>query len=293
MKKILVAGICVLFVVSAALADWNPGDPVKWSHVQLPNISSTGMDVMNGNLPHIVGGPSEKKVLADDFECTTRGLITDIHIWGSWKGDVLPEDTSGLLQYPGAMVFHMKIWSDIPDPDDQGPEFSMPGEILWEYDVGPEAFSVREYGDPTAEDWFDPNIPEWLDDNHQRAFQYNFFIDRDHAFMQEGTADEPKVYWLSIDVMPRPGPNQVEEPVFGWKTTHRDNNWNDDATFADWVWDSQAGEWIPGQWNEMVYPFGHEFETESINLAFVITPEPTTLVLLGMGSPALIRRRRR
>lgn len=292
MKKTLALTICVLFLGSTALADWYPGQPVKWDHVQLPDLSPTGMDVMMGNYPP---GASVVKVLADDFECTTPGLVRDIHIWGSWKDDNLPLDAAGAEEVDG-MVFHMKIMSDIPAPAG-GQGYSMPGDVLWEGAFGPGQFMVKEEGFG-PEDWYDPNAEEWLNDNHGRAFQYNFDIPEADAFMQQGTPNNPIVYWLAIDVMPF-GNQAQEPPVFGWKTTHPQNNWNDDATFSDWVWDPGVGEMVMIKpWDDMVYPrdptgFPHEFVDQSINLAFVITPEPTTMVLLGMGAVALILRRRR
>jgi len=164
MKKTLVLAICILFLGSTALADWYPGQPVKWAHIQLPDLSPTGMDVMMGNYPP---GAPVVKVLADDFECTTPGLVRDIHIWGSWKDDNLPRDPTGAEEIDG-MVFHMKIMSDIP----VGPNntFSMPGDVLWTGAFGPGQFTVREEGFG-PEDWYDPNADEWLDDNHGRAFQ--------------------------------------------------------------------------------------------------------------------------
>jgi hypothetical protein len=61
------------------------------------------------------------------------------------------------------------------------------------------------------------------------------------------------------------------------------DHWNDDAVWAD------SGQ---GPWNELRYPYGHPFEGESIDLAFAITPEPATIVLLGLGG-VFIRRRKK
>jgi len=83
MKRLTLISLCVLFVSGTALADWDPADPAKW--VQLPDLSPTGIDVYATN----------PKVLADDFLCTQTGLITDIHIWGSWLGDYLPTEPTG------------------------------------------------------------------------------------------------------------------------------------------------------------------------------------------------------
>jgi hypothetical protein len=64
----------------------------------------------------------------------------------------------------------------------------------------------------------------------------------------------------------------------GWKTSWM--HWNDDA-----VWRLVGG--MP--WYELTDPI----TGESLDMAFVITPEPTTMALLGLGAMALMRRKRR
>jgi len=129
-----------------------------------------------------------------------------------------------------------------------------------------------------VEDWYDPATGLYLPDNHRRAFQYNFFIDPTEAFRQEYC----NTYWRDVKVLARPEPDFA----FGWKTTrarHPDLRWNDDA-----VWESPTAGWLP-----LTYPRGHEFYPESLDLAFVITPEPATMTLLLLGGAALLYRKRR
>ena len=47
----------------------------KW--VQLPDLSPNGIDVRVDDL----------RIAADDFECRDTSLLTDVHLWGSWKDD--------------------------------------------------------------------------------------------------------------------------------------------------------------------------------------------------------------
>jgi len=287
MKTTALVTICVLFLGSVALADWDRSQPSKY--FQLPDKTPLGMDVKAGFDMSSVGGEPVRKILADDFPCHQRGLITDIHIWGSWKNDDLP--VHGGQAHPGNASFYIGLWTDVPAIP--GQMHSHPGELLREY-----YFNMGEYVVRPAfqgpEDWFDPNTEQWINDNHQNAYQYNFIIDEADAYMQAGetAAGEPTVYWLSVDVDVW---DDNQEAEFGWKTS--EEHWNDDATWMDatWIPDGTGGghwDWT-GAWNELLYPDGHELQGESIDLAFVITPEPTTMSLLAIGGLLVLKRRRR
>lgn len=312
MKNATVIAICVLISAGAALADWDEGDPNKY--VQLPDLTQMGLDVKVGET---LLGPGEaiKTVLADDFPCYQRGLITDIHIWGSWLFDELPwvDDgtTGGMVPDPGAIRFKLGIWADVPEVLEPGTnevlEHSHPDTDmapLWTGKFGPGTlnnFSVRRYNEENImEGWYDPytgeHIPSFVPADTV-CWQYNFLINESEAFMQEGlSADgKPTVYWLSVDVDVLGIAGQSAQ--FGWKTSQE--HWNDDATWQEnyWVIDPgmpEGGFWVPaGPWNELRYPFGHPFETESIDLAFAITPEPATMTLLAIGGLVVLRRRRK
>jgi hypothetical protein len=82
------------------------------------------------------------------------------------------------------------------------------------------------------------------------------------------------IYWLEIHIIPN---TSDTPPMFGWKTSLQ--HWNDDA-----VYDELDEDWI-----EMFDPV----TGVSLDMAFVITPEPMTIMLLAAGLPLLIKRRRR
>lgn len=197
------------------------------------------------------------KVLADDWMCSATGLVGDIHFWGSWREDFEAPITN----------IHLSIHADIP-AGQGGLPYSRPGELLWSYDTGPDGFTIGEIG-TGDQGWYDPNTGQFVLSDHDLFFQYNVVDIPDPFFQIEGT-----IYWLNISVT-------VEDPIaqWGWKTSM--DHFQDDA-----VW----GDFPDPFWEELLDPI----TGESLDMAFVITPAPGTLVLLGIaGLAGCCRRRRR
>ena len=264
--------LCVVVTLSVAFcaasqarADWNIGDSAKW--VQLPDVdTATSLDVC----------VTDPMVLADDFECRGTGPITSIHIWGSWLDDWMPwaEPTDPSVGMPSAVDFRLSIYEDIP-AEQSGLGYSIPGTRLWEGDFPSGSFNVL-LADEFSEGWYNPNTGEYDGYNHEKMWQYNFDIDPAEAFIQQGTSDNPIVYWLGVNAIP--GDYTTE---FGWKTSL--DHWNDDAVWADSY--AASGD----QWQDLHHP-----ETAlglSLDMAFVIVPEPATLGLL-LGGLTMLRRKR-
>ena len=199
---------------------------------QLPDLGSSGMDVDMSLL-----------FLADDFKCMATGPINDVHIWGSFRDDVLPPDG------PSSLAFEISIYSDIPAEVNS---WSMPGELLWSRIFGPGEYSARKVNDG-LEGWYDPAKELYLPDNHTQAYQYNFCIEEE-PFIQ----DQGRVYWLGIKEL---APDEANYK-FGWKTTTHKLRWNDNAVFF------LAGRLFSFP---LEYPKEHEYMGESLDLAFVIT----------------------
>ena len=265
-------GACILLTTPAG-ADWKEGDPFKMHHPQLPDLNGWDVNIVAPNR------------VADDFKCTQTGPITGIHLWFS-----LQEGNSQILFNVESL--RLSIHADKPDPDGTGPLYSMPvdGDPLWTRE-----FMAGENGDlddpipwPETGDqgWADPVNGLWIPDDHQGILQANVLIDPDSAFQQKGTLDEPIVYWLEASVKMADG----TDTGVGWKTTTDRYAWNDDAVY----WDDTTVGITPG-WQEL-WENG-EPGVRSLNMAFVITPEPGTVaMLIGAGLIGLVafaRRRRK
>ena len=204
---------------------------------------------------------TEPKVLADDWRCTQSGPVDDIHFWMSSRHDEPFE----------LLSIHASIHTD----DLSNPYFSQPGDLLWEADFDPTMFTVRDWG-TGIQGWYDPNPvpPVVVPNDHYMIFQVNI-VDIYDPFVQE----EGKVYWLDLSVVGL-GLGGVT-PQLGWKTSL--DHFRDDAVWADA---------LPGadpDWQPLTDPF----TGETLDLAFVITPEPATMALLGLGALALLKRRQK
>ena len=178
----------------------------KW--IQPPDLSTNGIDI---RMDRSDGFP---RLLADDFLCTTTGAITGVQFWGSWN-----KDNIGKLN-----AIRLSIHEDIPATP---VSHSRPGALLWEKRFLPGEFSMtlfHQLSDNEFEWWMDPYDSTVLNPlGDQQVWLVKVPIDESVAFIQKGSAVDPVVYWLDINVQTDQGHE------FGWKTS--DRHWNDDATF--------------------------------------------------------------
>jgi hypothetical protein len=121
-------------------------------------------------------------------------------------------------------------------------------------DFFPGQFTQKVYHEGVAEWWYDPYTGQLIPQADHVVWEYDIIIDPIVAFVQEGTATNPIIYWLDVYV-------ETETGTFGWKTTS--DHWNDDAVYM-----------LQGQWQKLVYPSGHPYHGESIDLAFRLTTTP-------------------
>ncbi|MDD5328353.1 MAG: PEP-CTERM sorting domain-containing protein [Phycisphaerae bacterium] len=277
---LLLTALLITWGALPAFADWEPGQPAV--HYQLPDFS--GWDVYSewGDGPYYHGpDPDEDGYgAANDWTATVTAAVTDIHFWGSWKSDVV--GTTGDIQ--------LQIYSN--DSTHYG--FDQPGDVLWSRVIEPGQYEGKKYheDDWELQGWYDPR---YSDDNpylqyhypdHKGIYQYNIPNIEDAFVQQEG-----ETYWLMISM-------NFEGCEWGWKTSETvEGNgslfWDAYYSYSSYYptcWYHPEVDW---RWVQLQEGGWCSYDKEPLDLAFVITPEPATLLLLAVGAAAVLRKRRR
>ncbi len=175
------------------------------------------------------------KTLADDWQCSETGDVTDIHFWGSWKdidGDPWTDD----FQTP-MPTFNLSIHSNLPVGHPNNPyPYSIPGDLLWEWEG---EVPGTPFEPPAMEHWYDPNTGEVLYNDHVPYWRYDFFFDQASPPPEPFFQYEDTIYWLNVSALYIDYPYQ-----WGWKTSR--DHFMDDAVYTD------NPPW--GPWYEMYEP---------------------------------------
>ena len=255
LETIISVVLVLTLLAGVALADWQVGDGHKMHFPQLPDPNGWDVDF------------TTPKLLADDWKCSETGPVDDIHFWVSHQQGVIPI-LNGL---------EVKIFDNIPVVPGAVP-YSRPGELLWEADLSITDIKTAP-GGTGPQGWYDPYTGVATPNDHSSYFQINITDISNPFVQQEGT-----IYWLGISL-------NTSSPD-GWKSSDRStypdpytgSHYEDDAVWRD----------ANGGWHELRYPSVDPLGRggQSMDLAFVITPEPATLFVMTAAGLALLLRRR-
>jgi hypothetical protein len=213
----------------------NPWPDHKMHFPQLPDL--IGWDV-NATMPMI---------LADDWQCSQTGWVTDIHFWGSWKDlDGIPATDDFFTPMP---FFVLSIHENIPaDPDTP---WSRPGRQVWGWAGEIQGVPSEP---PTLESWYDPATGAVFPNDHIPYWQYDFFVANanppaDSFFQYEG-----QIYWLNVSAVNIPQPY-----LWGWKNST--DHFMDDAVYSV---NGPAGPWYPIEEPERSNWFDVSFDDQGL-----------------------------
>jgi len=258
----VIAGFSLLFFVGViagtALADVQQWPGTKW--FQPPEmVEPWGFDIMSQYDPT---GVAPTQVVMDDWLCTDGNApIKGFRWWGSYFNAYSIQNLTG---------FYLSIHADIPadiEPSHPDPlvrfveEFVPIAEIAYEYPIG-----VDAYGNEV----------------------YEYFALLDECFWQtEGT-----VYWVNIVAEIDNTNEDITDAVWGWHTAvlgpEPDYEHNLDDAVEIYDYDFDTGTYLGYE------PI--EWEGISLDMAFEVVPEPSTLLLLApalLGFAGVLRRKLR
>ena len=263
LMTVIAVAAFVFVATPTAQADWDPGMDSKMHYPQLPDPNGWDCEFV-----------SNTSKIGDDWQCTGTGPVSDIHIWLSWQKDNI--DAGGL---PGRIEeVGVEIYKNV-EPDTLLPYSRPEVTPVWSRVFTETEVTRRPYGQGD-QGFYAPQLGlqehiAWERPDHQFYEQLNI-TGFDDPFIQEAG----EIYWLVMWVAWDPATSGSQNPA-GWKTSESPH-FMDDAVWYNYL------EPVPElRWNEIVDPVTFQ----SLDLAFVITPEPATLALLALGGSALIRRR--
>lgn len=172
--------IAASFAANAVIAHWEVKDGHKMHYPQLPQGDHGYSIRADGHRPCYV---------ADDWQCSESGPVTDIHFWGHCMG--------GFCEFK---AFEIMI-AEKKDPCGVG-------EILWKRAFPLSQVYVSDPIPATPQDWYDPCTGEYYENVGEEYWQYNI-ENIDDPFIQE----KGEEYWLIISAYMESN----TKTIWGWR----------------------------------------------------------------------------
>jgi hypothetical protein len=229
------------FVLTTGGTPPPPPPPVdKWH--QLPDTN--GFDV----------NATALNIVADDFLCTNRSVISNILVWGSWQGDAPPFNGT---------IFVLSIWDNVAGaPTTANTPFSRPGNRpIWTETFNPGDYTMTPAGKGN-EHFYSPPGNVLTPESNISLYS---FIPK-HPFCQKGGPELQNqiTYWLSVQAILPSGTSP-----FGWKTST--NHWSDAAVYGHTV---MPGPTVVLDWKPLRDP--SVANGPKLDMAFRIIDSPPT-----------------
>jgi hypothetical protein len=203
-------------------------------------------------------------ILTDDWACSESGYVDDIHVWFAWE-----DDQVGQIDEISIAIM----------PDNSGAPGGGPGNVLWygHIPLSMPTFTISPYGSGD-QGWYDPYFLMRVEPNDHRSI-YQLDLEGIDAFMQNYEdqrafyQEAGTTYWLGIILESASGGSM------GWVTSqqHFGGNAHNMYFLGGPTWRSMTDPVTGG----------------ALDLAFVVAPEPGTLVLLALAGWGLLGSRRR
>jgi hypothetical protein len=241
--RIFAGTIAFLLLSGFSLADWQQSDGSKMHYPQTPDLNGWSVQASSFN------------PVADDWQCTQTGPVSNIYLWLSWEADTSPSS-----DLPTIVL-------DISENDSTG-GYDKPGTSLWGRGLDEPQLSYTvelwDTGDMGTYGW--SGSPFYQTSDHTKVYVVSIENISDPFTQQAGT-----VYWLSCYFW------FAENPV-GWDTSV-----DSFASQALWI-DPEKATW---------QPLNDPVTGDPMDMAFVITPEPMTITFLAVGAAAVLRRKQK